>query len=82
MDRKRFATSDYTDYTDAYNDYYLSVGGLLGYQTWQDNAGNIINPRQHITGTDHFTKLSHELRIASPVDKPTRTPSASPPVRL
>jgi outer membrane receptor protein involved in Fe transport len=72
MDRKRYATSDYTDYTDAYNDYYLAVGGLLGYQTWQDNAGNIINPRQHITGTDHFTKMSHELRIASPVDKPVR----------
>jgi len=72
MDRKRFATTDYTDYTDAYNDYYLSVGGLLGYQTWEDNAGNIINPRQHILGTDHFTKLSHELRIASPVDKPIR----------
>jgi iron complex outermembrane receptor protein len=72
MDRKRLATTDYTDYTDAYNDYYLSSGGLLGYQTWEDNAGNIINPRQHILGTDHFTKLSHELRIASPVDKPIR----------
>ena len=72
MDRKRYATTDYTDYTDAYNDYYINYGGLLGYQTWQDNAGNIINPRQHITGTDHFTKLSHEIRVASPVDKPFR----------
>ena len=72
MDRKRFATTDYTDYTDAYDAYYSSVGGLLGYQTWEDNAGNIINPRQHILGTDHFTKQSHELRVASPADKPIR----------
>jgi len=72
MDRKRLATTDYTDYTDAYDAYYSSVGGLLGYQTWEDNAGNIINPRQHILGTDHFTKQSHEIRIASPADKPIR----------
>ena len=65
--------TDYTDYTDAYDAYYRrAYGGLLGYQTWEDNAGNIINPRQHITGTDHFTKQSHELRIASPADKPIR----------
>src|SRR5262249_18433086 len=42
------------------------------YQNYSDNAGNQINPRQHITGTDHFTKMSHEIRIASPVDKPIR----------
>jgi outer membrane receptor protein involved in Fe transport len=72
MDRKRFATTDYTDYTDAYDAYYAYYGGLLGYQVWEDNAGNIINPRQHILGTDHFTKQSHEIRIASPSDKPIR----------
>ena len=72
MDRKRFATTDYTDYTDAYDAYYAYYGGLLGYQVWEDNAGNIINPRQHILGTDHFTKQSHEIRIASPADKPIR----------
>ncbi|MEO8547527.1 MAG: TonB-dependent receptor [Sphingomicrobium sp.] len=89
MDRKRFATTDYTDYTDAYNQYYIdyynayvdSYGyapsfcaspGILGCNVYRDNAGNIIDPRQHITGTDHFTKMSHELRIASPADKPIR----------
>ena len=89
MDRKRFATSDYTDYTDAYNQYYVdyynayvdSYGyapyfcaspGILGCNAYLDNAGNIIDPRQHITGSDHFRKMSHELRIASPVDKPVR----------
>jgi outer membrane receptor protein involved in Fe transport len=89
MDRKRFATTDYTDYTDAYNQYYIDYynnyvdaygvppsfcvsPGLLGCQNYTDNAGNVIDPRQHITGTDHFIKQSHELRIASPVDKPIR----------
>ena len=89
MDRKRFATTDYTDYTDAYNQYYIDYynayndyygfppsfcasPGLLGCQNWTDNSGNVINPRQHILGTDHFTKQSHEIRIASPADKPIR----------
>ncbi len=89
MDRKRFADTDYTDYTDAYNQYYIDYynyyldyygfppsfcasPGLLGCNNYTDNNGNIIDPRQHITGTDHFTKMSHELRIASPADKPIR----------
>jgi outer membrane receptor protein involved in Fe transport len=72
MDRKRFATTDYTDYTDAYDAYYSSVGGILDYFYYKDNAGNNVNPRQHIIGTDHFTKQSHELRIASPADQPVR----------
>jgi iron complex outermembrane receptor protein len=89
MDRKRFADTDYTDYTDAYNQYYIDYynnyvetygyapsfcasPGILGCNVYTDNAGNIIDPRQHITGTDHFKKMSHELRIASPADKPIR----------
>jgi iron complex outermembrane receptor protein len=83
MDRPRFSTSDYTDYTDAYNDYYIAYyhsypsycsppGGLLGCQNWVDNNGKIINPRQHITATDHFKKMSQELRVATPADKPVR----------
>ncbi len=89
MDRKRFADTDYTDYTDAYNQYYIDYynnyvetygyapsfcasPGILGCNNYTDNNGNIIDPRQHITGTDHFTKMSHEVRIASPSDKPIR----------
>jgi iron complex outermembrane recepter protein len=89
MDRKRFADTDYTDYTDTYNQYYIDYynnyvdtygyapyfctgPGILGCNAYRDDAGNIIDPRQHITGTDHFTKQSHELRIASPSDKPIR----------
>jgi outer membrane receptor protein involved in Fe transport len=72
MDRPRFATSDYTDYTVAYDNTYEYYGGLANYQYFRDDAGNIINPRQHIVGTDHFKKLSQELRVATPSDKPIR----------
>jgi iron complex outermembrane receptor protein len=72
MDRPRFATSDYTDYTVAYDNTYEYYGGLANYQYFRDDAGNIINPRQHIVGTDHFKKLSQELRVATPSDRPIR----------
>ncbi|HET8749885.1 MAG TPA: TonB-dependent receptor [Sphingomicrobium sp.] len=83
MDRPRYASSDYTDYTDAYDAYYIAYyqsypsyctapGGLLGCQNWTDNNGNIINPRQHIVGTDHFKKMSHEVRLATPGEWPVR----------
>jgi iron complex outermembrane receptor protein len=72
MDRPRFATSDYMDYTEAYDNTYESCGGLANCFSYLDNAGNHINPRQHITATDHFKKLSQELRFATPADKPIR----------
>ena len=41
MHRPRFSTSDYTDYTDAYEAYYVASGSsLLDYQYYLDNAGN------------------------------------------
>jgi len=89
MDRPRYSTSDYTDYTDAYNQYYIDYynsyvtnygtppsfctgPGILGCQNYVDNAGNVINPRQHIVCTDHFQKMRHELRVATPADRPLR----------
>jgi len=72
MDRKRYAFTDYTDYTDAYDAIYASSGGILDYFYFRDNAGNNVDPRQFIIGTDHFTKMSHELRVSSPSDKPIR----------
>ena len=94
MDRPRFTTGDYTDYTDAYNQYYIDYynnyvdtygvapefctrptgtgPGILGCNNYTDNAGNIISPRQHTSATDHFKKMSHELRVASPRDLPVR----------
>lgn len=72
MDRPRYTTSDYTDYTVAYDNAYESYGGLASYFNYRDNAGNLINPRQHIVGTDHFQKMSQELRVATPADRPIR----------
>jgi iron complex outermembrane receptor protein len=70
--RKINTSNDYTDYAEAYDNLYSSYGGLAGYFYFLDNAGNTINPSQHIIGRDKFTKMSHELRIASPADKRLR----------
>ncbi|PJI87308.1 TonB-dependent receptor [Sphingomonas koreensis] len=66
LDRKTYASNDYTDYSEAYDNLYASVGGLAGYFYYQDNAGNTIDPRQVVIGSDHFKKTSQELRVASP----------------
>jgi len=72
MDRPTFSTADYTDFSDAYDRLYESEGGLANYFYFQDSAGNTISPQQFIVGTNHFKKLSQELRFASPADKPFR----------
>jgi outer membrane receptor protein involved in Fe transport len=72
MDRPRFSTSDYNDYTVSYDNSYASSGGIANYFHFVDNAGKNINPRQHIQATDHFKKLSQELRFATPADRPVR----------
>ena len=66
LDRPTSGLSDYTDYTVAYDSYYESYGGLANYFYFQDSAGNNINPTQYIYGEEHFKKMSHELRIATP----------------
>jgi len=72
MDRPTFGINDYADYTDAYDQLYADYGGL-GYFYFNDAAGNpLANPQQFIVGTNHFKKLSQEIRVASPADKPFR----------
>lgn len=66
LDRKTFQSSDYTDYSEAYDSLYESVGGLANYFYYQDSLGNTIDPRQNVIGTDHFKKFSQEFRVASP----------------
>jgi outer membrane receptor protein involved in Fe transport len=66
LDRKDAQSSDYTDYAEAYDNLYAAAGGLAGYFYYKDNAGNTIAPLQQVVGTDHFKKMSQELRIASP----------------
>ncbi|HEY4940431.1 MAG TPA: TonB-dependent receptor [Rhizomicrobium sp.] len=66
MDRSINAASDYTDYSFFYDTLY-------GYGAYiYDNNGNFINPSQYILEKDHFTKMSHELRFATPADSPLR----------
>jgi iron complex outermembrane receptor protein len=69
MDRPTYTLSDYADYTDAYDQLYESYGGLANYFYFQDAAGALLsNPQQFIIGTNHFKKLSQELRFASPAE--------------
>lgn len=69
FDRKARQVSDYTDYAEAYDSLYSSVGGVAGYFYFQNAAGRNIDSRQLIIGTDHFTKMSHEFRVASPQEE-------------
>ncbi|WP_205481239.1 TonB-dependent receptor [Sphingomonas arenae] len=72
LKRPTYSLTDYTDYADAYDAAYEGVGGLANYFYYQDAAGNTIDPRQYIIGTNDFRKLSQEIRVASPQDKPFR----------
>lgn len=69
LDRKTRSFNDYTDYAEAYDSLYASSGGLAGYFYFENTAGIDINPSQFIEGSDHFRKLSQEVRISSPQDK-------------
>jgi outer membrane receptor protein involved in Fe transport len=72
LDRPNHATADYTDYAEAYDKYWEPSGGIASYYYYFDDAGNPIVPLQYITGGNHFKKLSQELRVATPADKPFR----------
>nr|WP_294848467.1 TonB-dependent receptor [uncultured Sphingomonas sp.] len=72
LDRPTYGVNDYSEYTAVYDDMYQSYGGLNNYLYFYDNAGDQIDPTQYIIGTNHFKKLSQELRIASPAENPFR----------
>ena len=58
-------TSDYSDYAYYYDKYYAETPEYFG-QNFVNEAGNLINPAQIVSQREHFTKQSHELRLASP----------------
>ena len=64
LTRNTHEAEDYTDYSLAYDAAYGKY--------FVDNAGNLIDPAQYIIGRDHYTKLSNELRLASPQTWPIR----------
>jgi outer membrane receptor protein involved in Fe transport len=54
-------------YDQDYSDYAFWYDTLLGYGAYiHDDNGNLINPAQHITGSDKYRKTSNELRLSSP----------------
>ena len=67
-DRKINASSDYTDYAEAYDSLYASDGGIAGYFSFINNAGQTIDPRQFTLSAPKYRKLSQEFRVASPSD--------------
>ena len=66
MDRTINAHTDYTDYSF----FYDTLFGSGAYIT--DASGKVIDPSQRINGHDVFTKVSNEIRLASPQDKALR----------
>ncbi len=66
MDRTRTDQNDYADYGYFYDLVAGSGSGVV------DNAGKLIDPSQVNTNRSRLTKLSQELRVASPKDKPVR----------
>ena len=69
LDRVVHTSTDYVDYAEQYDSLYAGAGGIAQYFYFQDNTGKHIDPSQTIVGADHFTKLSQELRLASPQNK-------------
>jgi len=72
MHRPNHSISDYVDYIDAYDAAYETDGGIANYQYYLDDNGDPIGLIQFIDGSNNFKKMSHELRVASPVENPFR----------
>lgn len=54
---------DYSYYTVAYD-----ARGSTSYVTFPDGHGGFLDPNQHFTSTDDYTKWSNEFRVSSPID--------------
>jgi outer membrane receptor protein involved in Fe transport len=66
MRRRVDGAQDYSDY--AY--FYDALAGYGAY--FYDNNNNLVNPNQYIEFTDRYRKISQELRVTSPADRPVR----------
>jgi iron complex outermembrane recepter protein len=65
-----FAHLNRSDHYDQdYSDYSFWYDTLYGYGAYiHDKNGNIIDPSQHISAADVYSKTSNELRFSSPRD--------------
>lgn len=59
---------DYSQYSYDYDAYYTPFYGDF----FVDDAGRLISPAQYLRATDLYSKMSHELRVSSPQEKPIR----------
>jgi outer membrane receptor protein involved in Fe transport len=66
MQRQQDGQFDYSDY--AY--FYDAIAGYGAY--FYDNNNSLVNPNQYIRSDDSYRRMSHELRLASPADRPVR----------
>ncbi len=64
MRRRVESQVDYSDYSYFYDNIYGS--------TYPDNLGNPVDPNQRVEADHHYRKLSQELRLTSPADRPLR----------
>ena len=73
LNREDDGSTDYSDYSYFY-DLYWSVGPYAGTfaNLFVDNDGNFINRAHAYTADDHYTKMSHELRISTPQENRVR----------
>jgi outer membrane receptor protein involved in Fe transport len=69
LNREDDGSTDYSDYSYFYDDLY-ATGYFAG--LFVDNDGNPLNRAHSYTADDYYTKVSHEIRISSPLDKRVR----------
>ncbi len=69
LNREDDGSTDYSDYSYFYDSLYTS--GFFA-NLFVDNDGNFLNRAHAYTADDYYTKVSHELRVSTPVDKRVR----------
>jgi outer membrane receptor protein involved in Fe transport len=72
LHRDDWVQSDYTDYSIGYDTLYFGSPSFPWGEYFFNDDGDIINPAQYVQGQDKYTKVSQELRVASPADRRMR----------
>jgi outer membrane receptor protein involved in Fe transport len=63
---------DYSGYTVGYDHLQQTGQTSYTYDRFVTPSGQLTNPLQFNNNTDHYTKMSHELRVTSPADERLR----------
>jgi iron complex outermembrane receptor protein len=73
LNREDEGSTDYSDYSYFY-DLNWSTGPYAGTfaNLFVDNDGNYLNRAHSYTADDYYTKVSHEVRLSTPVEKRVR----------